>query len=245
MRTCLALLVTCLVAASASAYAESTEYAVRWDPGKSAPRTASEAAIKFGVHDDKPKAFQVKYLDVRQPGDLPGPEVHVIARERTDDDGPEAMYKVRGPNAGDTPAVLAKWKCPLKGKQETKKEVDVSWVTDETTRATPPVKREAYSFSCSVEGAASGAFPQALAMSPRPCVNKVSRLKQEDKAKQTAWKIEEWQLPAGGRIIELSYSVPIGSPEHEAAFQAKVDVLVKGGAILLPASKTTLGSTCT
>ena len=178
-----AMLASCLTAAYIPAYATSTEYAVRWDPGqsKSAPQTAAEAANRFGVQDSKAKTSKVQYLDIKQPPSLPEPDVRAIARERNDSDGPESMYKVRGSNAGATPAALQGWACPLKGKQKPKLEIDVTWVSVPEEPSAQFQEREAISYSCSVDGPASAAFPAEFAATPLPCSSKVSRLKQEDK----------------------------------------------------------------
>jgi hypothetical protein len=228
----------------APAFADKTEYAVRWDPDKTGPKSAAAAAVMLQIQDDKPKEFEVRYLTVTEPPGLPGPNFQVVARERTDKDGPEAMYKVRGPDSAEARKSLSKWSCPLKGKQDSKLEVDVGWVTEEKDMNGPTVVREAISYSCSVEGAASAAYPKDFGMTPKPCVNKVTRLKQEDKAKNLTWKVEEWALPTGGRIVELSYSVDAGSPAQRAAFQEKVDILLKERVVPLPGSKTVMGSTC-
>ncbi|KWT98388.1 MULTISPECIES: hypothetical protein [unclassified Variovorax] len=244
MRTATLLLPLCALGASASVFAEATEYAVRWDPDKGGPQSAADAATKLEIDDDKPKKFEVRYLTVKQPPGLPGPGFEVIARERTDKKGPEAMYKLRGPNTPTARQTLPNWQCPLQGTQDAKVEVDVAWVLeDETKPHLPPVIREAISYSCSVAAPASAAYPRSFNMVPKPCSNLVSRLK-EDVSKKVAWKVEEWTLPTKSRMVELSYAVDAGSDEHRAAFQKKVDALLKAGAIPLPSSKTTMGGTC-
>ncbi|MDM0066269.1 hypothetical protein [Variovorax sp. J31P207] len=235
---------SCLVAALAlatcvCAHADRTEYAFRWDPAQGGPATAQQAARQLGIYDDKPKQFVVRYLDVRRPAGLPDDSYGAVARERTDDDGPESMYKVRAPGSKAARKLLSTWSCPLAGpKRESKLEVDVNWAVDEEADAAP-TPHEAISFSCSVEAAADAAFPPATGMVPKPCVNHVRRFKSQDD-----WKVEEWLLPTGKRVVELSFTAKKGSPAHRSAFQQRVDALREAGARPLADSKTLLGSTC-
>ena len=71
------------------------------------------------------------------------------------------------------------------------------------------------------------------------CVNQVRRFKSQDD-----WKVEEWLLATGQRIVELSFSVDKGSRAHRSAFQQRVDALRAAGARPLADSKTLLGSSC-
>ena len=236
---------SCLVAAALAmatcvcAHADRTEYAFRWDPAQGGPATAQQAARQLGIEDPKPKALVVRYLEVRRPAGLPDDSYSAVARERTDDDRPESMYKVRAPASKTARKLLSTWACPLVGpKRERKLEVDVNWVVDEGTDAAP-TPREAVSFSCSVQAAAPAAFPPATGMVPKPCVSRVRRFKSQDD-----WKVEEWLLPTGQRIVELSFSVNKGSRAHRSAFQQRVDALREAGARPLADSKTLLGSTC-
>lgn len=230
---------TCLCAR-----AERTEYAFRWNPAEGGPATAQLAAAKLGIRDDQPKAFEVRYLDLRRPAGLPDDSYSAVARERTDDDGPESTYKVRAPLSKAAGKLLSTWACPLVGpKRQSKLEVDVNWAVDEAAKAAhpdaAPTPRQAISFSCSVEAAARAAFPPATGMVPKPCVSQVRRFKSQDD-----WKVEEWLLPTGQRIVELSFSVKQGSRAHRNAFQQRVDTLRAAGARPLADSKTSLGSTC-
>lgn len=235
--------VACMVA-SLSAHAAKTEYAFRWNPDDGGPATAAEAAKKLGIQAGKARRFEVRYLTIKQPDGLPPGGYQAVARERIDKDGPESMYKVRGPESEATKEVLMKWVCPLSGRKlESKFEVDMNWALDEETQKknprAPPTPRSATSFSCSVETSASSAFPKSAEMSPRPCVNKVMRLRSDD-----SWKVEEWVLATGKRIVELSHAVDEGSEAHQRLFQEKVDRLLSTGARPLPDSKTLLGSAC-
>ncbi|MDM0037176.1 hypothetical protein QTI33_33950 [Variovorax sp. J22P271] len=221
------------------AHAQRTEYAFRWDPAQGGPATARQAARQLGIEDDQPKEFGVRYLEVRRPAGLPDDSYGAVARERTDDDGPESTYKVRAPASKAARKLLSTWACPLVGpKRERKLEVDVNWVGEEGTDAAP-TPRKAISFSCSVEAAAAAAFPPATGMVPKPCVNHVRRFKSRDD-----WKVEEWLLATGQRIVELSFSVDQGSRAHRSAFQQRVDLLRAAGARPLADSKTLLGSSC-
>lgn len=232
------------MAACACAHAQRTEYAFRWNPAEGGPATAQLAAGQLGIGDDKPKAFEVRYLDLRRPAGLPDDSYSAVARERTDDDGPESTYKVRAPASKAASKLLSTWACPLVGpKRESKLEIDVNWALDEAAKAAhpdaAPTPRKAISFSCSVEAAARAAFPPATGMVPKPCVSQVRRFKSQDD-----WKVEEWLLPTGQRIVELSFSVKEGSRAHRSAFQRRVDALLAAGARPLTDSKTSLGSTC-
>jgi len=244
MKTVALIAAVVSMTASLAAHADKTEYAFRWNPASGGPDTAAEAAKKLGIQGGKARKFEVRYLTIKQPADLPQGDYQAVARERIDKDGPEAMYKVRGPESEAARAVLAKSVCPLSGpKLESKFEVDMNWALDEETRKTnpgaPPTPRSAISFSCSVETSARTAFPKSADMSPRPCVNKVRRLRSGD-----SWKVEEWVLPTGDRIVELSHAVDEGSQAHQRVFQEKVDRLLSTGARPLPDSKTLLGSAC-
>jgi len=243
MRGATLLFATLATASSAAVLAEQTEYAFRWNPAEGGPKTASGAASELNIQADRAKEFEVRYLTVKQPPGLPSSTFRAVARERTDKGGPESMYKVRGPYSDAAAKSLSSWSCPLSGpNMEQKLEVDINWAIDEAAKKknpkAPPTPHSAISFSCSVDGAASTSFPKDSRMSPKPCANKVLRLKAK------TWKVEEWDLAAGGRIVELSYSVDAGSSEHQAAFQENVDKLLKAGSLPLPASKELLGSDC-
>ena len=71
------------------------------------PYTAAEAAKKLGIQGGKARKFEVRYLTVKQPAGLPQGDYQAVGRERIDKDGPEAMYKVRGPESDAARAVLA------------------------------------------------------------------------------------------------------------------------------------------
>jgi len=228
------------MAACVCAHAQRTEYAFRWNPAEGGPATAQQAAGQLGIEDGKPKAFEVRYLDLRRPAGLPDDSYSAVARERTDADGPESTYKVRAPASKAARKLLSTWACPLVGpKRESKLEVDVNWAVDEAHPDAAPTPRQAISFSCSVEAAAHAALPPATGMVPKPCVSQVRRLKSRDD-----WKVEEWLLPTGQRIVELSFSVKEGSRAHRSAFQQRVDTLLAAGARPMADSKTLLGSTC-
>jgi hypothetical protein len=238
------LLAALAMAACVCAHAQRTEYAFRWNPAEGGPATAQQAAAQLGIGDDRPKAFEVRYLDLRRPAGLPDDSYSAVARERTDGDGPESTYKVRAPFSKAASKLLSTWACPLVGpKRQSKLEVDVNWAVDEAAKTAhpdaAPTPREAISFSCSVEAAAQAAFPPATGMVPKPCVSQVRRLKSRDD-----WKVEEWLLPTGQRIVELSFSQKQGSRARRSAFQQRVDALLAAGARPLADSKTLLGSTC-
>ena len=113
------------------AHADKTEYAFRWNPENGGPATAEEAARILGINDDKAKKIEVRYLTVKQPAGLPNGNFQAVARERVDKDGPESMYKVRGPDSKAGRTVLSMWVCPLSGPAlETKFEVDVNWAKE-------------------------------------------------------------------------------------------------------------------
>ncbi|MDM0078715.1 hypothetical protein QTH90_30210 [Variovorax sp. J2P1-59] len=238
IRLSLCALALVVISASAAEPAVRTEYAFRWNPAAGGPKSVEAAAELLGIRDAIPRDLEVRYLVVNQPWKMPSRAFQAMGRERKTEDGAESTYKLRGPYSQEAAAALAKWECPLTGpKIESKVEVDMNWAPRKGAGSTVE-QTAAISASCTVAVPASVAFPPDFDVQPVPCVNGVHRLEAE------GWKFEEWSLPNGSRLVEVSYSVDVDSKAARAEFQHAVSKLMVAGARPLPSSKTVLGSSC-
>ncbi|QSI33285.1 hypothetical protein GNX71_28445 [Variovorax sp. RKNM96] len=211
------------------------EYAFRWDPSKGGPVSAEAARDALNVGTTRERSFEVRYLVAGQSPSVPAGLV-VLARERSNEDGPESTYKLRGPESIQTTTALQGMSCPLTGpKMKSKLELDIGWSREKVADAIGP--KRMVSWSCEVEAAASSAFPMQLQVIPLGCSSRVRRLKAGD------WKIEEWMLPKGRRAIEVSFSAA-DSDINSQKFQKAVDQLLALGSEPIEESKSVLGSDC-
>jgi hypothetical protein len=211
---------------------QDAEFAVRWDPAQGGPRDARAAARALGWRVRREESLRVRYYDAATPlADVP-PGAQVVLRERRRKQGVELTLKYRSERAMTALPALDRWACPLGRKAEVKDEVDVSF----DASASPG---RAYSRSCSLERVADAAAVAArLGARPQPCESDVLRLRADP------FKIEEWHLPDGGRLIEVSRN---GRDSEKAAARFAREVVLeltsRLGAKPIASSKTA-GSGC-
>jgi len=210
------------------------EYAFRWDTTQGGPSSAAEAVAALQLQPGKAKRYDVMYFEVVQPASLPAGYT-VLGRERgTPGSKPDATYKVRGPEP--IPPELQSWKCPLAGRSESKREVDVGFV------GLAQVNRS-FSVSCTVDKATLKAtLPAGSSATPMGCTSAVQRTKASSSTLDV--KVEQWSLPQGRVVIEVSM-VGIDSKVDLERFRDKVvKPLLDRKATPLGGSKTELGSDC-
>lgn len=223
-------------ASLAGAAPEAAEYAIRWDPAKGGPVSAQAAFTALGL---KPagdtQTFVVRYYTVPQPAGAP-PGSTAVARERSSGSSSDATYKLRG-SAPFPNGFVRDWKCPLAGKAERKHEVDIGWI--DGADAATPMPRRAYSVSCTADAPASRAFRAPLGAVPALCTSRMERLRRGDV------KAEQWTLPDGRRILEVSLGNAKDSPAALERFRQRIALPLLGqGLTPLRDSKTELGSAC-
>lgn len=223
-----------LTFAAQSTEASQAEYAIRWDPADGGPTSAAAALAKFGLADDKPDTFEIRYFTVSAAPDLPlGFKAIIRERERTSKQRYELMYKYRGQAPLPANPSSALWSCPVGATDKKKDEVDVSF------RSLTDVAR-AYSRSCTVEFKdARPVIPKTLKAKPADCKNSMTRLKADKLA------VEEWHLSNGRTIIEVSRSGAATKEDLEAFRNDIAKALVETHKIKpLATSMTELGSAC-
>ena len=219
---------SCVAVSSAAGASGQAEYAFRWDPAHGGPASIAQALAALGLAGKERTTFVVRYIDVARPPGLPEDYV-AIGRERTSDKDRDTMYKLRGPDP--PPGALATWKCPLRGKAETKREVDIGWTGD----AAP---RRAHSVSCTVDAPAARALPKSLDPRPASCTSRMERVRSGDV------KIEQWTFPRGQQVFEVSFPGTDDAATLERFLTRIVDPLARHDAVPLHDSKTELGSRC-
>lgn len=231
------LLVACLqVATMTVAGPLQAEYSVRWDRAQGGPQSAKEAWAKLNMPaaDADEDAFRIRYPAVSTPSGLP-PGFKAIVRERQKSNNKkfELTFKQRGASALPASPSLADWTCPVGADHERKDEVDISFVGLADSR-------RAVSRSCTVESKSSPPdIPPSLGTQPKECWSKMTRLKA---GKLT---IEQWQVPDGRTVIEVSRSGDDTQLDRNAFRDQVVKALVKVHKIKpLDVGMTELGSAC-
>ena len=201
------------------------EYAMRWDIKKGGPQTAEAVLTALELDAKDPDRYEIQYFDFRSPGSAPD-GFDPILRRRQNGNKHELTFKYRGDHS------LPSLACPLSSKpDEEKREVDISVLSDNK------VKRS-YSYSCTLKSKKGPVEPPpVLKAAVKKCANQMTRYKAGD------LKIEEWHLPKGHILIEVS-SNGSDTPEDLKSFREIVDKLVKAGATPSDRSKTELGSDC-
>ncbi len=218
------LLSSTLAAQQPAAEPEGAEYAMRWNSDEGGPQTAKKALKALGKEAEESKDYEIRYFNFTPPGDAPA-GFKSILRQRKSGKKHELTFKYRG----DRP--LSTWKCPLSDPDEEKEEVDVSILAEGEIR-------KSYSYSCTLEGKDPIDPPKELKASPKDCSNRMTRLKSGN------LKVEEWHLPGGVTLVEVSQNGS-NTPKDLIAFHCKiVDDLVEEGVKPSDRSKTELGSDC-
>lgn len=223
-----------LAAGAASAVAGPAEYAFRWDPAQGGPTSAVAVVAALKLQPGKSKKYVVRYFDVVQPMAVP-PEYKVLGRERgAPGKKPDATYKVRGPEP--IPAELLAWRCPLTGASESKAEVDVGFI------GASQLKR-VFSVSCTVDNAAlQPALPAGYSAKAKGCSSQMERTKA--RSTKVELKVEQWSLPKGGVVIEVSMEGSDSDVDLERFRTQVAKPLMEGKAVPLEGSKSELGSEC-
>lgn len=228
------LLVLCLAAVLKPAVAGDAEYAFRWNPAEGGPLDTAAVVTVLQLEAKKAKTYVVRYFDVVQSAKLPA-EYKVVGRERgAPGEKPDATYKVRGPEP--IPAALLAWKCPLIGDSEKKAEVDIGFEG-------PVELKRAFSVSCTVEAAdLPSTLPLGYSAKAKGCSSQMQRTKA--RSIDADLKIEEWSLPTGARIIEVSMEGLDSADDLKRFRTSVVELLVDAKAVPLEGSKSELGSEC-
>ena len=219
------LLLPSSLAAQTPAEPEGAEYAMRWNSDEGGPRTAKKVLKALGEEAEESKDYEIRYFDFTPPEEAPA-GFKSILRQRKSGKKHELTFKYRG----DHP--LSAWKFPISSAQdESKEEVDVSILADGQIK-------KSYSYSCTLEGKKPIEPPQDLKARQKSCSSKMTRLK------TGKMKVEEWHLPGGVILVEVSRSDSNTQKDLDSFRSKVVDTLVKDGVKPSDRSKTEVGSDC-
>jgi hypothetical protein len=200
----------------------SAEFAFRWNPADGGPKTPEEVLTALGEPTPSAEKYRVRYYDLEAPASAPE-GARAILRERTKSHGKTQFrlkYRLPQPLAGA-------WRCPDGEGFEPEEEVDVS------VGAEGKVSR-VYSYACTVK---SPVAPRSLKAVPKRCWADMRRYSSGD------YKVEDWAMPGGGQILEVSMP-GTDTAEDLEKFRQAVAKLVERGARPADRSKTELGSAC-
>lgn len=204
----------------------SAEYAIRWNVNEGGPKTAVDTLTVLGQTQTDSDNYEVQYFDFTSPAGVPT-GVTTILRQRKKKKKFDLTFKYRS----ESP--LAKLGCPISDNpSEIKDEVDVTILgaTD---------SKRVNSHSCTVESAdVPVSIPPALAAKPAPCTSTMTRLK------AGTLKIEEWHLPGGAIMVEVSRNGTTSASDLASFQHDVVNKLIAAGVKPSGASKTELGSSC-
>jgi hypothetical protein len=206
----------------ASSEPSGVEYALRWNPQDGGPGTAEAVFRLLGMTAGIPEHYEVRYYDLPKPVSAPA-HATVILRERKKVGGKtQFRLKYRLPE----PLTQA-FQCPPGSDFEVGSEVDVTWLAANT-------QKRVYAYSCTTQAKQP---PPSLHARPKPCSARMSRYSSQ------GLKVETWQMPDGGRQLEVSRT----ATHDDAAFQDFQAIAVRlmgQGAKPTDESKTELGSRC-
>jgi hypothetical protein len=219
-------LLLCLLASIAPASALATEnlseaeYAIRWDSREGGPGTAMDVLQWLGKSSKSPERYTVRYYDLPRPPSAPE-SAGIILRQRAKQGGKTQIrlkYRLEKPlNSG--------WECPSDDFEKSS-ELDVTWLE--------LGQKVSYSYACTMKEETP---PAALKATPKPCVAEMTRYEAD------GFKIEEWLLPDGQRLLEISRNAE-DSVSKRQSFQVLVDQLMARGVRPADRSKTEFGSDC-
>jgi len=214
---------SCIAPAATLPPIAGAEYAIRWNPRDGGPATAVDtlALLKLRAkHTDK---FSVDYYDL-PPSPTTPPGFATILRQRVDAAGHATVtWKLRGDH------VLAAASCPLRDARDRKAEVDVGFGSVDT------VTRR-YSYSCTsddLETASSLLYARVNGCPAAVTRNDAGRV-----------RVEEWRLPGGGVLLEVSGSGADTSTALEQFRRQVVEPLLAAGIRPAQESKTDQVSRC-
>ncbi len=219
------------LAFGAGTWAGDAEYAVRWDGKLGGPASAPQTLSRLGLAKTDEDTFTVQYFDMANPQKTPiGFEP--ILRKRWTDKNTQVTYKYRGAIPLPAKPSLANWSCPLPSADDRKDEVDVSFLSMDEVK-------KSYSRSCTLKSKVPmRAMPRALEAKARDCTSSMRRLE------SGKLKIEEWSMPGGSVLIEVSRS---GANTRSDLRKFQVDILaplLQMGVTPLDRSKTELAGQC-
>ena len=205
---------------------EQAEYAMRWDVTEGGPRTAKKALEVLDKKADETVDYKIRYFDFTPPEETPA-GFSPILRQRKSEKKHELTFKYRGGHP------LPDWDCPLSSKpDESKGEVDVSILAGGLTK-------RSFSYSCTLESKNSAVKPpRELEAEPKDCSNRMKRLK------AGKLKVEEWRLPGGITLVEVSRTGSNTPADLESFQRDVVDKLIAAGVKPSDRSKTEIGSSC-
>ena len=206
--------------AEASGDLSMAEYAIRWDVREGGPATAVELLQWLGKSAKSPERYTVRYYDLPRP--LSAPEgAGVILRQRAKQGGKTQIrlkYRLEKP-------LSSGWECPSDDFEKSS-ELDVTWLE--------LGQKVSYSYACTLKEETP---PPALKATPKSCLAQMTRYEAD------GFKIEEWLLPDGQRLLEISRNAE-DSVSKRQSFQSLVDQLMARGVRPADRSKTELGSDC-
>ena len=199
------------------------EYAIRWNPRDGGPATAADTLALLGLRAKHSARFSVDYYDLPPSPTVP-PGFATILRRRIDAAGQATVtWKLRGDK------VLSRWVCPLRDARDAKAEVDVGFNgVDTVTRR--------YSYSCT-----SDDLEAALALLSARANGCPAAVTRKDAG---SVRVEEWRLPGGEVLLEVSGSGTDTSAALERFRSQVVVPLLAAGIRPAPESKTDQVSRC-
>lgn len=210
-------------AAVAATEPADAEFAIRWNAREGGPATVDATLAVLAVRARHESRFKVGYFDLPATASAPAGFTAILRRREESDQRAELTFKLRGNRA------LEQWSCPLRNGGPPKAEVDVTFGKAGTLSRT-------YSYSCSREDSASAAAE--FSATRKVCVTNVMR------RQGARLKVEEWQLPGGVSMIEVS-GHGANSEKALESFRARVVApLLAAGIRPAADSKTELGSRC-
>ena len=216
----------CLVASIAPASTlasedlSEAEYAIRWDAREGGPGTAIDVLQWLGKSSKSSERYTVRYYDLPRPPSAPE-GAGVILRQRAKQGGKTQIrlkYRLEKP-------LSSGWECPSDDFEKSS-ELDVTWLE--------LGQKVSYSYACTLKEETP---PPALKATPKPCLAEMTRYEAD------GFKIEEWLLPDGQRLLEISRNAK-DSLSKRQSFQSLVDQLMARGVRPADRSKTELGSDC-
>lgn len=200
------------------------EYAIRWNVNEGGPQTASATLAALGQAQTDSDDYEVQYFEFTPPADTPtGVTAILRQRNKVGKQKSELTFKYR------SDSVMGRLGCPISAApDENKDEVDITILGLNESR-------RAYSHSCTVAGANP---PPALAARAKGCTSMMTRLK------SGTLKVEEWHLPGGETLVEVSRNGSTSEADLASFQQNVVKRLLDAGVRPSRASKTELGSSC-
>ncbi|HQR09985.1 MAG TPA: hypothetical protein PLW68_01555 [Casimicrobiaceae bacterium] len=217
------MLGTLPTAAAAATEPADAEFAIRWNTREGGPATVDAALAVLALRARHESRFKVGYFNPPATSSAPAGFTAILRRREEGDRRAELTFKLRGDR------VLEQWSCPLRNAGPPKAEVDVTF-------GKAGALSRAFSYSCTREDPASATAE--FSATRKACVADVMR------RQGARVRVEEWQLPGGATMIEVS-----GRGENSAkaleSFRARVVVpLLAAGIRPVADSKTELGSRC-